>query len=342
MTKKNKLNLAVIGCGYWGPNFVRMFNELPDSNIKWCSDLDETKLTKLRMMYPSTKTTTDYSVILNDPEVDAVCISTPAITHFKIGKESLLHDKHVLIEKPLTLKSSEAKELITLAKERNRILMVGQIYEYHPGINKLKKFILNGELGEIYYVHSSRVGLGPIRKDANAMWDLAPHDISILLYLLEENPVYISAVGRAYLQQGIEDVVFMTLMFKRIIANIRVSWLDPLKKRELTMIGTKKMAVFDDASALEQLRIFDSGVTKMQSPLSYGEFRLSLRRGSIFVPEVDVREPLMVECQHFLESMLSGKQSARASGEKGLKVVKILEAAQESLEKSGAPVRVKV
>ena len=330
------IRLGVIGCGQWGLNYVRVFSELPSSRVTYCNDLNGDRLNHVKRAYKSIKITTDYWELLDGNRVDGVVVATPASTHYKIVKDCLSSGKDVLVEKPLTLSSAEGEELVSLAERSKRILMVGHIFEYNTAIKKLREYLNAGEMGDVYYLYSSRTGLGPIRDDVNAMWDLAPHDISILLYLLQEMPENVSARGQAYLQPGKEDVVFLTLGFpKRTIANVHVSWLDPHKIRKLTVIGSRKMAVFDDAEAMEKLKIFDSAVSSFFPVTSYGEFQLQLRKGDVFVPKLEEVEPLRNEANHFLECVKSRKKPM-TPGEEGVRVVRILEAAQKSLGTNGS------
>ena len=329
------INSGIIGLGYWGPNYVRIFNELSQSKISYCCDIDDTKFEHIKHANPLIETTNNYKDLLFSSDVDAVIVSTPASTHYKIVKDCLESGKDVLVEKPIALNSKDAEELVKLAKKKKRSLMVGHTFVYHPVVQKLKEYVYNGDLGDIYYLHFSRTGLGPIRKDVNAMWDLAPHDISMLLYLLEDMPIEVSAKGQSYLQEGVEDVVFMTLRFpKNILASIHVSWLDPYKIRRVTVVGSKRMAVFDDVNKLETLKIFDKGIDRYgeKSYADYGEFQLSIRDGDVHIPKIEMSEPLKNQCKHFLECIQERKKPL-TNGEEGLKVVKILEDAQESLTK---------
>lgn len=331
------MKTAIIGCGYWGPNYVRIFNEIDDSNLLYIADVDHKKLAKV-VKNSDIKITKNYEKILEDDEVEAVVISTPSSTHYKIAKDCILKDKHVLVEKPLTLSSKESKELIELAESRKKLLMVGHTFIFNPAVQKLKEYIKNGTLGEIHYLSFVRTGLGPVRKDVNAMWDLAPHDISILNYLLESTPSKVSARGEWYIQQGIEDVVFLNLKFEnKILANIHASWLNPQKVRQVTVVGSKKMAVFDDVSQTEKLVLFDKGVQKEYTYASYGEFQLKLRSGDILIPDIKMTEPLKNECIHFIECIKNNKKPI-TDGRSGLEVVRILEMAQESLKNAGREV----
>lgn len=333
------INIGIIGVGYWGPNYVRIFNELQESNIYVCCDIDSKRLELVRMINSTIKITNNYTELLTDPQVDAVVVSTPASLHYRITKECLEAGKDVLVEKPMTLNTKEAEELIDIAKGAGKILMVGHTFEFNPGIQNIKEYMDRGDLGDIYYLHFSRTGLGPIRKDVNAMWDLAPHDISILLYLLNEMPVEVSATGQWYIQKGIEDVVFMYLKFpNNVIASVHTSWIDPYKIRKTTIVGSKKMLVFDDTENLERIKIFDKGVQTTGNVDSYGEFRLQLREGDIHIPRVEGGEPLKNEVSHFLKCVID-REVPRTDGKSGLRVVKVLDAAQKSL-KNNMPMKI--
>lgn len=331
------INCSLIGCGYWGPNYIRAINELPDIKLKWACDLDKNKLNKISSAYPLIKFTADYKEILNDEGVKAVIIATPITTHYKLAKDCLNSGKHVLIEKEITNTSEEALELVRIAKEKNLILMVGHIFNYNPAIEKLKKYIDEKQLGDILYLYSSRTGLGPIRDDINAMWDLASHDISIFLNLLKNVPSSVIAAGASYIKNGREDVVFLNFKFPvNIIANVHVSWLDPHKIRRLIVVGSKKMAVFDDISFDQKVVLYDKGVD--YNPIkdadgipTYGEFQLSLRDGDIHIPKVENKEPLKEEIKHFMECINQNKKP-KTDGYNAYKIVRILEAANESLK----------
>jgi len=333
------VNIALIGCGYWGLNYVRIFNEIEDSNLLYVADVDYGKLTKLAKN-SSIKITKDYKGILEDDKVDAVVISTPSTTHYEIAKNCLLRDKHVLIEKPITISSKEAEELIRIADSKKKVLMVGHTFLFNPAVQKLKEYIKDGTLGDVYYISLVRTGLGPVRNDVNAMWDLAPHDVSILNYLLDSTPSRISALGGSYIRDNIEDVVFMNLIFKsKILANIHASWLNPHKVREVTVVGSKKMAVFDDVTATDKIKLFDKGVQKEYAYASYGEFQLKLRSGDILIPDIKMSEPLKNECLHFIDCVKNNKKPM-TDGRNGLEVVKVLEAAQDSLKNGGKEVSI--
>ncbi len=329
---KKQINLGLIGIGYWGLNYVRIFNETPKAKLKFACDLNSSRLKLVKKSYPDIILTSDYREIISNSEVDAVVVATPATSHHQIVKESLENNKHVLVEKPLTVNSKEALELAKLAEKNNLTLMVGHVFEYNQAVVEMKKIINKGILGNIYYLHFTRTGLGPIRQDVSAMWDLAPHDISILLYLLEEEPSKVLAKGKWFIQKGIDDVVFITYEFKSgIIANIHISWLDPRKKREVTVVGSKKMMVFDDMDLTDKLFIYDKGVTKELVEGTLDEFQLAVRVGDVYIPKINYKEPLKEECLHFIDCLLKNKKP-KSDGWSGYQVVKVLESAEKSLK----------
>jgi len=254
------VNVGVVGVGGWGKNLARNYYQLADANLRWICDLDNKKLAALQSQFPAEKATSNFEDLLNDDELDAIVIATTGPSHFELGKRALEAGKDVYIEKPFVLNVPDARGLLQLAEEHSRILMVGHLLEYHPVVVKLKELIDDGYLGDIRYIYSQRLNLGTVRGDENAMWNFAPHDISVILYLLGNSPTDVSARGQCYLQQGIEDVVFMSLNFEgRAMGHIHVSWLDPHKMRRLTIVGSKRMAVFDDLEASEKLKIYDKG-----------------------------------------------------------------------------------
>ena len=316
---------------------MRGLNELTSSNVKWCCDLQSDKLERMKKFYPLMRATGNYKEVLHDSDVQAVIVSTPASTHFRIVKDCLEEGKHVLVEKPFTIQCDQAEELCRIARNVNKVLMVGHIYIYHPAVRKIKELISNNGLGKIYYMYFVRTGFGPIRSDVNALWDLAPHDISMALYLLGAEPKRVIATGTSYLQNNIEDVVTMTMYFpNNVMVIVHVSWLDAAKTRRLHIVGNKKMLVFDDVENLETIRVFDKGISREYNTLSYGEFRLQLRDGDIYVPRVEPIEPLKSACQHFIDCIQNGNEPI-TNGENGLKVVRVLEAAQQSLKNNSAP-----
>jgi predicted dehydrogenase len=329
------INVACVGTGYWGKNLVRSFSGLPNARLHTCCDLDKDRLDAIRKQYPGVATTERYEDVLADPSIDAVVLASPAPAHYEMASMALSAAKHVYVEKPITLRSSDAEALVAQAESANKVLMVGHLFEYHPAVNKLKALAGAGDLGRIHYLYLQRLNLGIIRKDENALWSLAPHDISIGLYLLNEDPVSVSATGQAYLQNGIEDVVFCVLQFPSgAMVHIHVSWLDPNKTRRVTVVGSEKMAVFDDMQPAEKVWIYDKGVEGGEFS-SYGEW-LTIRSGDITIPRIDASEPLKVECNHFIECVRDGS-TPRSDGRDGLRVVRVLEAAERSLKRNGSP-----
>ena len=330
------VTLGQVGLGYWGPNLLRNFNGLAQARVKACCDLDEAALRRVGGQYPGMTITTDYGELLSDPEIEAVIVTAPTPAHYELAKAALLTGRHVFVEKPIVLAVSEAEDLAALAEARGRVLMVGHLLMYHPAVARLKQMVDGGELGEVYYLYASRLNLGQVRRSENAMWSLAPHDISVALHLLGEEPEAVAAQGLTYLQPGIPDTVFLTLRFASgRAAHIHVSWLDPHKVRRITVVGSQKMAVFDDVDSTEKLRIYDKGVQRPAYD-SYGD-SLSLRFGDISIPRVDMREPLRLECQHFIDCIVNG-QTPLSDGRNGLQVLRVLDAGQRSLERGGEPV----
>lgn len=329
------LNIGVIGCGYWGPNLIRNLGVVRRSRVTVCSDLDPGRLVHMQELYPHLRTTQDYREILHDPEVNAVVIATPVSTHFKLAMDCLQARKHVFVEKPLAQSSEQCMELIAAAAQRNLVLMVGHTFVYTGAVNKIRELITAGDLGEILYINSTRVNLGVFQPDINVVWDLAPHDISIVNYILDSRPERIAAHGRSYIRPGIEDVAFIDLEYpNRVIANIHVSWLDPCKIRRTTVVGSQKMLVYDDVSSLEKIRVYDKGVNVPPHYDTFGEFKLSYRYGDMMVPRLDESEPLKVECRHFLDC-IENHARPRSSGEEGLAIVRSLEGASRSLRDGG-------
>ncbi|MEW6008493.1 MAG: Gfo/Idh/MocA family oxidoreductase [Candidatus Omnitrophota bacterium] len=338
------VNIGVIGCGHWGPNLVRNFVELPDVELKVLCDLDENKVKSLKKYYPSVNTVTDYKEILDNKEIDAVAIATPAKSHYALARECLLAGKHILVEKPLALSSSEGADLLQLSEKYKKVLMVGHTFLYNPAIRELKKYIKSKEIGDIYYIFSQRLNLGQIRRDVNAMWNFAPHDISIILHLIDEIPIRVNAKGLSCLHSDNEDIVFLNLDFKSgINAHIHISWLDPVKVRRMVVVGSKKMIVYDDISADSKIQIYDKGVDKINNSKnaqglgSFAEFQLKLRSGDIHIPRIDFYEPLKEECAHFIDC-IKNKRVPLTDGKHGLMVVKILEVANNSIKQAGAPI----
>lgn len=334
---ENPVRIGVVGFGYWGPNLVRNLDRLADATIVAACDLSERNLAKLSELYPYVETTTDLGAMCDRDDIDAVVVATSAPSHFSIAKQAIECGKHVFVEKPLTLTAADSAELVRLAEEAGVTLMVGHLMVYHTAINWIRDYINSGELGDVLYLYQQRLNLGKVRTEENAFWSLAPHDVSIALYLLGETPDRVSANGADYVTPGVHDTVFANLHFPSgRMANIHVSWLDPHKVRTLTVVGTRKMLVFDDMQATEKIWIYDKGLGAPEGAMSWNE-DLTLRFGDITVPFVPMKEPLSIEVQHFLDCCRSG-ETPRSSGRDGLAVVRVLEAVDESMAASGAPI----
>jgi predicted dehydrogenase len=302
----------------------------------------QARLDYARAKFPNTASfTNDYHTVLRNDAIDAVVIATPAATHYELTKAALEAGKHVLVEKPLALHAAEAEDLVLLAQNHNRVLMVGHTFLYNAAVHMLKEQITQGILGDVYYIYAQRLNLGRVRQDLNAMWNFAPHDISILLYLLDSAPYRVSARGLSYLQNDIDDVAFLVLDFPgNVSAHIHISWLDPQKVRRMTIVGSKKMAVYDDTSPDAKIQLYDKGIDKIPTVHSerdfesFAEFQLLLRSGDVHIPSLKFTEPLQRECAHFIECIVEGKQPM-SDGQSGLYVVQVLEAAQRSLQNGG-------
>ena len=342
-----KVKLGVIGCGYWGPNLIRNFLQVSGAKVVFACDKDKKRLNRMRALYPSISLTTNFEGILKE-KIDAVVISTPASQHFQIAKKALKKGKHVLVEKPFVLSSKEAKELINLAKEKKKILMVDHTFEYTKAVERIKKMIAADELGRIYTVNMVRVNLGIFQKDYNVIWDLAYHDVSILLYLFKKLPTSVIAVGQDFIQGGVEDSAYVILKFpNKMLALLHISWLAPRKIRQVTFVGSKKMLIYDDLEATDKLVVLDKGVKISQKKLpkmayyeTFSEFiSYAYKHGDSFIPRIENREPLLEVAEHFIESVSKNKKP-KSSGEEGLRVVKVLEAMNESIRAGGEEVRI--
>jgi predicted dehydrogenase len=338
------INIGVVGCGYWGPKHIRVCSELAGAKVLTVCDLDGHKLQQVRTQYPYIETTPNFKDFLKN-SIDAVVIATPVNTHHKLAREALLCDKHVLIEKPITATSREAAELIELAEKRNLVLMVGHTYEYHPAVDFLREIVGSGKLGEIYGIDADRLNLGLFRPDVNVLWDLAPHDISIMLSLLKEDPIAVSARGTHHIDYSVYDVAYLEILFANgIMGHVHVSWLHPRKVRQITIVGSQKMAVYDDVSETEKVQIYDKGLTITNNSNNHngngnGHDKFSAwppnyRYGDVVIPFISNAEPLKLECHHFIKCIVEGKRP-RSDGWAGLKVTSILEAADRSLANGG-------
>jgi len=334
------LNVGIVGCGYWGPNLVRNFNSLADCCVKKICDADADRLAYIKDLYPQAQTTSEFSEILGDDDINAVTIATPVRFHFDMAKESLLAGKHTFVEKPMAASVQQCEELVRIAREKGLTLMVGHTFIYSTPVRRIKEIVDSGDLGEVQYISARRLNLGLFQKDINVAWDLAPHDISIILYILGTAPVSANCQGKAHVTANIEDVTNMTLNFaKSGFATIQSSWLDPNKIRQITVVGNKKMLVYDDVEPIEKIKIYDKRVDVPPHYDTFGDFQYSYHYGDMYCPYLKLVEPLKVECRHFLDCIKDGTKPL-SSGEDGLMVVKILQAASESLRGGGGEVEI--
>jgi predicted dehydrogenase len=336
----SSIRIGVVGCGYWGPKLARNFHDLPHASLLMVSDLRADRLDEIKKLYPQIKTTRKYEDLL-DGQIDAVVIATPVSTHYPLAKAALKAGKHVFIEKPITSHSENAKELVELAARSGLTLMVGHTFVFNPAVRAVREIVQSGELGQIYYLNSIRANLGLLQPDINVMWDLAPHDISMLRYILASEVRKVSARGGVYVNKvkNLHEVVYVNMVFENeVMANLRLSWLDPVKQRSLTVVGSNKMLVYDDI-AEDKVVVFDKGVEVPPYSVTEDEFRASYRHGGETVYPLDWSEPLREECGHFIACILSG-DDPRSSGEDGLKVLKVLETAQRSLNNGGVELQV--
>jgi predicted dehydrogenase len=325
------LRIAVVGLGYWGPNLARNFNAIAGCDLAWCCDPSEEARARAALQFPRARFTGDLDEVLGDDSVDAVALATPVVSHAELAVRVLESGRHCFVEKPLAQTVADAERAVAAARESRRVLMVGHLLEYHPGVQHLKRLADSGELGDrILYIYGNRLNLGKLRADENALWSLGAHDVSVLLYLAEEEPWEVVAHGESYLQEGVEDVVFCFLRFPSgLLAHLHLSWLDPHKERRFTVVGSRRMATFDDQALEGKLKIFDKGFDQGSS--SYGEY--ITRSGDIFSPQIPNVEPLRLECEHFVECVRDGRRP-RSDGESGLRVVRVLEELQRSLDAS--------
>ncbi|HVE75767.1 MAG TPA: Gfo/Idh/MocA family oxidoreductase [Actinomycetota bacterium] len=333
------IGIALVGAGHWGPNLLRNFHNKQSSSVLWAIDQDPDRLKLVSSKYPEISLGSDLSEAIEDSRVDAVVIATPTSTHYPIAKAALSAGRHVLVEKPISSTSTQAEELCEIALSRGVVLMVGHVFIFNPGVRKVREYLTNDLLGRIHYISMVRTNLGPIRVDVNAAWDLASHDISIVNHWLGTGPLTASAIGGSWINPGVDDVVFASLRFPdEILVNLHVSWLNPRKARDITVVGERKMLTFDDMNLTEPLRIYDKQVTdELIDPGlvdTFGLFRASIREGDVTIPKVPIGEPLMLECSHFLECIDSATPPL-TGGPEGLAVVKVLEAIQRSIENDG-------
>lgn len=332
-------SMAVVGCGYWGPNLIRNFRSLNGVRVKTICDCNSERLACMEKLYPEARPTSKFQDVIEDSEIDLVAIATPVHTHASLAIECLKAGKHVFVEKPLAASVADCRNLIGAAENRSLILMVGHTFIYTPTVRKIKEIVDSGDIGEIMYISCRRLNLGLFQKDINVAWDLAPHDLSIILYVMKGRPIAVNCQGKAHITPGIEDITSMTLSFSNGgLATIQSSWIDPRKIRELTIVGEKKMIVYDDTEPLEKIRVYDKSVEKPPHYDTFGEFHYSYHYGDILSPFVKMAEPLKVECQHFVDCVDKG-QTPDSCGRDGLAVVEILEAATRSLRNGGEMVK---
>ena len=321
------VSVGVVGLGYWGPNLARNFAALPESELTWICDGSEEQLAQVAPRFPGVRTTTSLDDLLTDPTLDAVAIATPVPTHAELAVRVLGAGKHCFVEKPLAQSVADAEAVADAARASGRTLMVGHLLEYHPGLERLKQLVDGGELGDIQYIYGNRLNLGKLRADENALWSLGAHDVSVVLRLAGEEPVECHAHGESYMREGVEDVVFCYLRFPSgLAAHLHLSWLDPHKERRFTVVGSRRMATFDDMAVEQKLTVYDKGFDQRSE--DYREY--VQRSGDVWSPRVPVDEPLRIECSHFVERVLDG-EAPRSDAAAGVRVVRVLEDLQRSL-----------
>jgi predicted dehydrogenase len=329
----DRITVGVVGLGYWGPNLARNFNALPESELRWCCDSRETVRARHAAQFRDARFTSELDDLLEDPGLDAVVLATPVATHAELTVRVLKAGKHCLVEKPLAQSVADAERAVSAQHTSGKVLMVGHLLQYHPGVERLKAIAHEGELGEVRYIYGHRLNLGRLRADENALWSLGAHDVSVVLHLAEEQPHQLSARGECYMREGIEDVVFAFMRFPSgLAAHLHLSWLDPHKARRFTIVGSKRMATFNDMDAERKLTVYDKGFD--ESADTYGEY--ITRSGDIWSPRVPNVEPLRVECEHFLACVRDGREPL-SGGENGLAVVRVLEGLQRCLDETRRP-----
>jgi predicted dehydrogenase len=326
------VRIGVAGLGYWGPNLARNFASLPGSELVWCCDALESARARAATQFPGVRVAEDLDELLSDRDLDAVALATPVPTHAELAVRVLEAGKHCFVEKPLAQSVADAERAVGAAEASGKILMVGHLLEYHPGVQKLRELSDSGELGDqIYYIYGNRLNLGKLRADENALWSLGAHDVSVVLHLAQDEPFEAVAHGESYVRDGVEDVVFCFLRFPSgLSAHLHLSWLDPHKERRFTVVGSRRMATFDDMALEGKLTVYDKGFD--EDARGYGEY--ITRSGEIFCPRIPNVEPLRVECEHFVECIQTGSQP-QSDGASGLRVVRVLEELQRSLDRAG-------
>lgn len=333
------INVGVIGVGYWGPNIIRNLIANKAFEVKFCSDLEDDRLIFIKSLYPTIKTTKDYREIIKDSSIEAIAICTPVFTHFEIACLALEQGKHVLIEKPMTATAAQAEELVNLAEKKDRVILVDHTFLFTGAVRKIKETIESGEIGEIYYFDSVRVNLGLFQHDVNVVWDLAPHDISIMDYLINRQAESVIATGSDHVGDGLEDVAYVTVFYPdNIIAHIHVNWLSPVKIRETQISGTKKMIVWDDNIPSEKVKIYDKGIEVIQTKDQIYKTLIQYRTGDMYCPKIPQKEALGVEMEHFADCIQNNVKPI-SDGHAGLRVVKFLELSEKSIKNRGKEIR---
>jgi predicted dehydrogenase len=323
------VHVGVVGLGYWGPNLARNFDVVPETRLTWLCDGAADQLESIGGRFPGARLSADFDDLLADAELDAVAIATPVPTHAPLARRALEAGKHVFVEKPLAQSVEEAERVVAAARKQGLTLMVGHLLEYHPGVERLKQLVDSGELGRVHYIYGNRLNLGKLRADENALWSLGAHDVSVLLRLAQEEPIECHAHGESYMRDGVEDVVFCFLRFPSgLAAHLHLSWLDPHKERRFTVVGSKRMATFDDMATEQKLTVYDKGFDQHGTD-DYGEY--IARSGDVWSPQIPTAEPLRLECAHFVQCVRHGR-TARSDGHAGLRVVRVLEGLQRSLD----------
>ena len=334
------ITVGVIGYGYWGPNLVRNFAELPDARVAWVTDLRADRLAPLAARYPAIRTSTRPADAIDDTSVDAVVIATPVQTHFELGMAGLRAGKHVMMEKPLAATSEQAAQLIEEAERRRLALMVDHTFVFTPAVQKMRELTWRGELGDIHYYDSVRINLGLFQHDVNVLWDLAVHDLSIMDFVLGRRPVAVSASGLAHVDGSPENIAYLTMFFDgRLIGHVHVNWLAPVKIRRTLVGGSRRMLVFDDLEASEKIKVYDRGISIDPSPDSVAQMRIGYRTGDMWAPQLPIREALGAAARHFVD-MISTNAPSASDGHAGLRIVRVLEAATQSMASQGRPVAI--
>jgi len=337
------IRVGLVGAGHWGPNLIRNLHNRVASEVVWVADRDARRLEQVRQRFPDVKLTDDAAVVLGDGRVDAVVIATPTGTHYALTKAALLAGKHVFVEKPITADVAQGEELVELAARTDRVLLVGHVFLYNGGVRRVKAYLGDDHLGRVYYVSMVRTNLGPIRVDVNAAWDLASHDISIANYWLDATPVTVSAVGGSWINPGVDDAMFATLRYPGdVLVNLHVSWLNPRKTRDITVVGDRRMLTLDDMNLQEPIRIYDKGVSEGQPAFvdSFAAFRTGIREGDVVLPKVSLGEPLKAECDHFLDCIVKGLKPLTGAAD-AVEVVRALSALQRSAKEDGRSIAVR-